>query len=152
MAALVDEFRRRGDAVRPKRHGNRGETGKGYYPALEALGIDSHRRLSPLSEEVIAYTSTVCDDFRTGWQMASRFGCTMSWKAYWSRFTAMSREVYETKHDWLNDGQGPSLYQPKDYEGARVVIACDGGRTRIREDLPGAPRKSGYHGFHADWR
>lgn len=147
---LLQKKKRR--AGRAKRHGNRGETGKGVYPVLEALGIASHRRLTPLAEEVICETASACDDFRTGWQMADKMGVEMSWKAYHDRFGRLARDVEQRKEEWLNQGQGPRLYEPERWEGRRILIAPDGGRTRIRDNYTGAPRKSGYHGFDADWR
>lgn len=146
---LHKKKRRRG---RPKNHGNRGETGNGVYPALEALGIASHRRLTPLAEEVICQTATACDDFRTGFEMAQKMGVTMSWSAYHDRFSRLAQDLEDRKEQWLQQGQGPALYEPERWAGRRVLVATDGGRCRIRENYKGAPRASGYHGFDADWR
>lgn len=147
---LLHKKKRR--AGRPKNHGNRGETGNGVYPALEALGIASHRRLTPLAEEVICQTATACDDFRTGFEMAKKMGVNMSWKAYHDRFGRLARDVEDRKERWLRQGQGPTLYEPERWAGRRILVATDGGRTRIRENYKGARRKSGYHGFDAEWR
>ncbi len=147
---LLQKKKRR--AGRPKRHGNRGKTGKGVYPVLEALGIASHRRLTPLAEEVICQTATACDDFRTGFEMAQEMGVQMSWSAYHDRFGRLAQDVENRKERWLRQGQGPALYEPERWAGRRILVAPDGGRTRIRENYNGAPRKSGYHGFDAEWR
>ena len=141
--------RRRG---RAKRHGNRGEEGAGIYPALEALGIDSMRRLTPLAEETILETGGACDAFRTGWEMARKMGVICSWSAYYKRFAKLANEVEEDKSTWLASGLGKPLYEPSRWAGQRVVIAADGGRTRLREEFGGAPCASGYHRFHAEWR
>jgi hypothetical protein len=37
-------------------------------------------------------------------------------------------------------------------EGLRLVVALDGGRTRLRHNKAGRRRKSGRHGYHAPWR
>jgi hypothetical protein len=36
--------------------------------------------------------------------------------------------------------------------GLKVVVQLDGGRTRLRQDKPGRPRKNGRHGYHTPWR
>jgi hypothetical protein len=147
---LLQKEKRR--AGRPNNHGNRGETGNGIYPALEALGIASHRRLTPLAEEVVCQTATACDDFRTGFEMADKMGVKMSWKAYHDRFGRLAQDVESRKKKWLDEEQGPALYEPERWANRRILVATDGGRTRIRENYKGAPRASGYHGFVADWR
>ena len=141
--------RRRG---RAKNHGNRGEEGRGVYPALEVLGIDSMRRLTPLAEETVLETGGTCDAFRTGWEMAQKMGVTSSWSAYHKRFTKMATQLEVDKSQWLQTGMGGPLYDPTTWAGRRVVIAADGGRTRLREEYGGAPCASGYHRFDAEWR
>lgn len=147
---LLHKERRR--AGRAKNHGNRGEQGSGCYPALEALGFDSHRRLSPLIEEVILYSGTVCDDFRTGFEMAELFGYQMSWKAYWSRFQRLAGQVRNHHDQWLFTEEGSSLIDADRWDQQRVVIAVDGGRTRLRENKQGRPKKNGWRNFDAEWR
>jgi hypothetical protein len=137
---------------RAKNHGNRGEEGRGIYPALEVLGIDSMRRLSPFAEETILETGATCDAFRTGWEMAQKMGVRGSWSAYHKRFTKMATQLEEDKSEWLEAGMGAPLYDPANWIGRRVVIAADGGRTRLREEYGGAPCSSGYHRFNAEWR
>jgi len=147
---LLEKSRRR--AGRPKNHGNRGETGAGCYPALEAMGVDSHRRLCPLTEEAIMRTGTACDNFRTGWKMAKQFGVEMSWKAYWSRFCRLGGDVRDHHDQWLETEDGPPLVEASDWKGRRVVIAADGGRTRLRRNYNGRPQANGWHRFDAEWK
>lgn len=147
---LLHQEKRR--AGRAKRHGNRGADGAGCYPVLETLGFDSQRRLSPLVEEAILHTGTACDDFRTGWTMADSFECKMSWKGYASRFRRLAADVREGHDDWLFDEHGPPLFDARRWAKKRVVIASDGGRTRLREDHKGPPKKNGWRDFDAEWR
>lgn len=139
-------------AGRAKRHGNRSSEGVGIYPVLEVLGFDSHRKLSPLIEQAILRTGTACDDFRTGFEMASTFGFEMSWKAYWSRFRRLVLDVRSRHDDWLFSEKGPALFDAERWHGKRIVIAADGGRCRLREDHQGPPKKNGWHDFDAEWR
>lgn len=147
---LLKKKKRR--AGRAKRHGNRGKQGRGCYPALEVIGFDSHRKLSPLIEEAILYTGTACDDFRTGFEMMKSFGFEMSWKAYYSRFRRLALDIRGHHDDWLFCEHGPTLFEPERWQGKRIVIAADGGRCRLREDRTGPPKKNGWHNFDAQWR
>lgn len=147
---LVKKVKRR--AGRAKRHGNRGQTGVGCLPALEVLGFDSHRKLSPLTEDAILLTGTACDDFRTGFDMATAFGFQMSWKAYWDRFQRLSGELRGLHDHLLSTEQGPPLFDAERWKGKRVVISADGGRCRLRENHAGPPKKNGWHDFDAEWR
>lgn len=147
---LLKKKKRR--AGRAKRHGNRGSAGTGCYPALEVLGFDSHRKLSPLIEEAILHTGTACDDFRTGFEMAKAFGFQMSWKAYWSRFRRLVLDIRSRHDQRLFAEQGPALFDAERWHGRRIVIAADGGRCRLRENRLGRPKKNGWHDFDAEWR
>ena len=147
---LLEKKKRR--AGRAKNHGNRGSQGAGCYPALEVLGFDSHRKLSPLVEEAILHTGTACDDFRTGFEMAKAFGFQMSWKAYWSRFRRLVIDIRSRHDDRLFTEQGPALFDAERWRGERIVIAADGGRCRLRENRLGPPKKNGWHDFDAEWR
>ena len=147
---LLEKPRRR--AGRPKDHGNRSETGSGCYPALEAMGVDSHRRLCPLIEEAIVDTGTACDNFRTGWKMAGTFGFEMSWKAYWSRFCRLAVDVRAHHDRWLETERGEPLIEASRWHRRRVVIAADGGRTRLRRNYAGRPQANGWRRFDAEWR
>lgn len=141
--------RRRGSK---KRHGNRGRTGRGVYPALEVLGIDSHRRLTPLLEEEILLAGLSADAFRVGQETIERHGYHMSWTGFLNRFHNIGAARFEQHRTWLEDGLGASRFDQDAWNGLNIVICPDGGRTRLREDYPGRPRKSGYHGFDAPWK
>jgi hypothetical protein len=110
------------------------------------------RRLTPFAEETILETGGTCDAFRTGWEMAQKMGVRGSWSPYHKRFTKMATGLEEDKSRWLETGLGASLYDPATWAGRRVVIAADGGRTRLREEYGGAPCSSGYRRFDAEWR
>ena len=147
---LLEKKKRR--AGRAKKHGNRGSQGSGCYPALEVLGFDSHRKLSPLIEEAILHTGTACDDFRTGFEMAKSFGFEMSWKAYWSRFRRLVLDIRSHHDECLFREHSPALFDAERWYGRRIVIAADGGRCRLREDHLGRPKNNGCHNFDAPWR
>lgn len=146
---LERDERKRG---RKKRHGNRGPSGRGVYPVLHVLGIESHRRLTPLLEEEILLSGLAADAFRVGQEMIERHGFSMSWKGYLTRFHGVSGALFQRYRAWLDDGMGPMLFDRKAWQGQRIVICPDGGRMRLREELGGRPRASGYHGFDAPWR
>ena len=147
---LLEKKKRK--AGRAKRHGNRGEDGVGCYPALEVLGFDSHRKLSPLTEKAILRTGAACDDFRTGHEMTTTFNFGMSWKAYWSRFRHLVHDIRGHHDAWLFSEDGPALFEAERWQDKRIVIAADGGRCRLREDHQGPPKKNRYRNFDADWR
>lgn len=137
---------------RKRRHGNRGSTGRGVYPVLHVLGVDSHRRLTPLLEEELLFSGLAADAFRVGQEMIERHGFSMSWKAYLTRFHGVGEEAFQAYRGWLDDGMGPALFDREAWRGKRIVVAADGGRVRLRDELGGRPRASGYHGYEAPWR
>jgi hypothetical protein len=119
---------------------------KGCYPALECLGVFD--RCSPALASRAAQTVALCGSFAEARYMLQLQGMELNVKTLANlvyRFAARARANLCRVHYQL-PGQSSA-------SGLRLVVALDGGRTRLRHNKAGRRRKkSGRHGFHATWR
>lgn len=92
------------------------------------------------------------DAFRVGQETIERHGYHMSWTGFLNRFHNAGAARFEQHRKWLDDGLGEPRFDGGAWKGHRIIICPDGGRARTRENYPGRPRKSGYHGFDAPWK
>jgi hypothetical protein len=132
----------------PRRRGSRTKEGNGLYPRLEALGIIC--RVTPaLASEVarLTATGTFAEAAQTlalrsvvlGGQVIRRITKKVAERGLRLRAAMIRRTQAGHRGTRLVDGK-------------RLVISTDGGRVRIRTQRRGRARKSGWHGFKADWR
>ena len=120
-------------------------SGKGCYPALHCLGIFDH--CSPLLASRAAQTVALCGSFAEAGYVLQLQGVTLNVKTLANlvyRFAARARANLRRVCYQLPSGLTA--------EGLRLVVALDGGRTRLRHNKAGRRRKSGRHGYHAPWR
>lgn len=143
--------RRRG---RRRRHGNRGKAGKGVFPVLELLGVHcvhSRMKATSLFEDRLIRALTASDSHEAGRQLLESYGIEMRIGRLQTFFERAGQDFRRQRTQWLTElTEGP--IDPEEFVGKRVVISTDGGRIRLRKNKPGRPRKSGYHGFDAEWR
>lgn len=119
--------------------------GQGCYPALQCLGIFD--RCSPVLVSQAAQTVALCGSFAEARYMLQLQGVVLNVKTLAKlvyRFAARARENLRRVGYPLPSGTSA--------EGLRLVVALDGGRTRLRHNKAGKRRKSGRHGYHAPWR
>lgn len=136
----------------PKRgRGRRGKGGSGLYPTLVALGVLAHctpALASDVSREVVSSSSY--DEARSA---LARRGIVMDEKTVRRITVAVGKEAVENRERAITQALEGKL-QNGEWKGKRVVIAVDGGRTRIR-----VPKKRGRkpkgkkrRRFDAEWR
>lgn len=133
-----------------KGRGRRRKQGQGIYPVLKKLGI-AHRASPALQNE--ATLSALNNPFTEAAENMNRHGIALSEKRVRTLSESVGRAALQARAAEREQFQAGLLPQGETFAGQRVVIAMDGGRTRIRYTKQGRI-KSGQkrHGFHADWR
>ena len=138
ITVRVNYYRRRCD----RRHKKRG---KGVYAGLVILGI--HERCTPVVSSRVSMLTALLSSFKEARQVLSDQGFELGVKvirkvAY--RYAARARVIQQT--------QAFCLGEELPGKGRRVVVSCDGGKIRLRENKRGpktAKRRTRYKGA---WR
>jgi hypothetical protein len=124
---------------------NRPAARKGCYPALECLGVFD--RCTPLLASHAALCVALCGSLAEAEEMLRLQGASVDGKTLTNvvyRFAARARANLRRARYRL-PGQASA-------KGLRLVVALDGGRTRLRQNKPGRRRPSGRHGYRTPWR
>jgi len=136
----------------PKRkHGRRGKSGTGLYPALAALGI--WFGTTPALASEVARQVTDSESVRTAREALRRRGIDLGHEKTLKLVNKVSHRAVAQRNDWLEQMRdNPAKEGP--LSGKRVVIATDGGRLRERRSTKGGRKraKTGHKGFQAPWR
>ncbi|MBU1073833.1 hypothetical protein KKG45_11365, partial [bacterium] len=131
--------------------GRRGPDGSGTYPALVALGVESH--CSALTRSDIALHTILCSSYEEARTLLARRGIRLDIDT----LTAIAVEIGQQSKD-LKDAALEMARQMPVPEGGllagrRVRVSVDGGRTRTRVTNPRARKgKNGRRKFTTAWR
>ena len=136
----------------PGRKGKRGKAqNRGFYPVLKLLGIAE--RLSPLARSLVAEHGTLAISFEAARDTLAQMGIAMSTKRVARITHAFHQIALQQRRIQVEQAQGGTLPTGSLLSGQRVIIAVDGGRTRLRRPKCGRRRKSSrHHGYHAEWK
>jgi hypothetical protein len=138
VTVRVSYYRRRCDRRKKKR-------GKGVYAGLVILGV--HERCTPVVSSRVSMLTALLSSFKEARQVLSEQGFELGVKvirkvAY--RYAARARVIQQS--------QAFCLGEELPAKGRRVVVSCDGGKIRLRENKRGpktAKRRTRYKGA---WR
>lgn len=138
VTVRVSYYRRGCDRRKKKR-------GKGVYAGLVILGI--HERCTPVVSSRVSMLAALLSSFKEARQVLSEQGFELGVKvirklAY--RYAARARVIQQT--------QALNLGEELPGKGRRVVVSCDGGKIRLRENKRGpktVKRRTRYKGA---WR
>lgn len=131
--------------------GKRGKGGGGRYPVLRELGIydgASPALASRVVQEVIAGDSI--DSARES--LAAR-GIRLDRKAVRRLVRRVGDRALKSREERVGRA-AVGVVENTELSGKRIAIGIDGGRTKVRWSGKRGRRrrKSGYRGFHAEWR
>ncbi len=134
----VSYYRRRCDRRKKKRS-------RGVYAGLVLLGI--HERCTPLLGSRVSMMTALLSSFKEAKQVLSDQGIELGVKvirklAY--RYAARARVVQQSAAFCLGEAL-PS-------QGRRVVVSCDGGKVRLRENKRGPKTKKKRTRYNGAWR
>ena len=130
--------------------GRRGKKGKGVYPALKQLGI-KHRTSPALQNEVTL--AALNNPFAEATESLKRHDIDISEKRVRTISEQVGESALENRAAEIEQLKKGLLPQGDTFAGQRVVIAVDGGRTRIRKAKKGRKKKGQKRqGFHTDWK
>lgn len=137
---------------KPKREpGQRGQAkSQGYYPFARWLSLEEG--MTPMVWTMVAEVGLMGSSFAAANHQLKDWGIRLSEQRL-ARLTyrfsriGMALTVQDMERVTLG-----TLPVGETFRGQRVVVELDGGRTRIREENFGRPRKSGYHGYKGPWR
>lgn len=149
VAVETPYFLRRppGRPGKKRRRGQRGKSGNGIYPLLEALGI--HDRLTPaLAAEVVR--TAVTGSFDEAKEELARRGIRRDKKSILRMVRIVSRRALAYRERRIEDPRPSQGRSP--VAGKRLGIFLDGGRLRVRLKKRGRRRKNKGKSFRADWR
>lgn len=138
ITVRVSYYRRRCDRRKKKR-------GRGIYAGLVLLGI--HERCTPLLGSRVSMMSALLSSFQEAKQVLFDQGIELGVKvirklAY--RYAARARVVQQSEAFCLEEAL-PS-------KGRRIVVSCDGGKTRLRENKRGPKTKQKRTRYKGAWR
>ncbi len=135
---------------RNERKGKRKSLHQGFYPFLRWLGMEEG--LTPLVWSTIAKYGTISSSFETARSTLIDWGINISLKRIERltyHFGKVGLSQRQSKLFNLKIGNLPTGKVLKDL---RVVIAVDGGRTRIRINKKGRRNsQTNRHGFTGEW-
>lgn len=143
--------RRRGPS---KRCGHRGEAGKGRFPALEALGIHNvhcNLKCTPVTFHRITWALSASDSGGAASKLLEKWGLSLTTQQLHHFTRRAGKTMRAQRQRWFESG-GAGPLDPDEFEGRTVTISVDGGSCRLRQNKPGRPRSSGYHGYHTPWK
>ena len=137
---------------RKRKRGKRGRAqNRGLYPVLRLLGIAE--RLSPLVRSLVAQRGTLAISFEAARDTLAQMGIAMSTKRVARITYAFHQIALRQRRHQVEQARRGTLPTGTLLAGQRVVIAVDGGRTRLRRPKRGRRRKGRrHHGYHAEWK
>ena len=138
LTVQASYYRRRSDRRKKKR-------GQGVYAGLVLLGI--HERCTPLLGSRVSLMSALLSSFQEAKQVLSDQGIELGVKvirklAY--RYAARARVVQQSAAFGLGEDMP--------IKGRRLVVSCDGGKTRLRENKRGPKTKKKRTRYNGAWR
>lgn len=131
-------YRRSCDRRNGKRH-------KGMQAGLILLGI--HERCSPLLASTVSMWSSLLSSFVEVQQVLSEQGISFGIKVLRRicyRYAERARLMQQAGEFALSEGESVA--------GRRVIVSCDGGRIRLRENKRGRKTKKGRTRYKGAWR
>jgi len=124
---------------------------RGFYPVLKLLGIAEH--LSPLVRSLVAEHGTRDLSFAAARETLAQMGMALSAKQVARITHAFNQSGLRHRQAPIEQFQQGTLPAGQQLAGHRVVIAVDGGRTRLRRAKRGRKRKGQrHHGYYPEWR
>lgn len=141
----------RGGRRGPRRGvGRRGSSGRGCYPALEAIGIRAGA--TPGLQSAVARQAVRVASFEETRQAFLEQGHQMNLKTVRRIAFAVGNGALAQRQARIEASKADARFS-NEFAGKRVVIGVDGGRVRLREGGErGRRRASGRRGFRAEWR
>ena len=138
IKVLARYYRRVCDRRKGKRH-------KGVYGGLVLLGI--HERCTPLFGSMISGWSALLSSFEEVRQVLFEQGVELGVKVLRRlsyRYAERARIMQQVGAFSLDEGETVA--------GRRVVVSCDGGRIRLRENKRGKKTAKGRRRYRGAWR
>lgn len=123
-------------------HGRSGKRSKGLFPALLLLGI--HDRCSPALASEAGQLVALLGSFAEAQRLLKRRGCLMA-------INTLRRLVYHYTARARLAQKANQAVCAKGVQGRLVVLSCDGGRIRLRQDRK-AKTKKGRKRYSTCWR
>lgn len=123
----------------------KGKRYRGIYAGLILLGI--HERCTPLLASTISLWSSLLSSFVEVRQVLLDQGIDFGTKVLRRicyRYAERARLMQQAGAFVLSEGESIA--------GRRVVVSCDGGRIRLRENKPGKKTKKGRTRYKGAWR
>ncbi len=143
--------RRKPRRGRKRKSGRRGKGGAGLYPTLAVLGIWTGA--TPALTDELVHHMSACDSHQSAFRVLSRRGISFNSKVIRRIFYGFAHRAREQRTKWVQQMKQQPASDSGPLAGARVVIATDGGRTRLRQPAKaGRRRKNGHRGFKAPWK
>ena len=144
-------------AAKPKRRagvargiGRRGKEGAGLYPVWALLGI--HEGISPALESEAGRMAVLLPSNRAARQELNRRGAGLSENTLRRVVLGLGMQALSARKDQLDRWRRGEVPVGQELAGKRVVVAIDGGRTRLREARKGRRTRRGRRRYHTPWR
>lgn len=134
----------------PNKHKNKQSLHEGFCPFLRYLGMSEG--LTPVVLSTVAQYGAIAGSFEAARTTLIDWGINISLKRI-ERLTYYFGKIgTDLRKNKLNDLESGTLSNLNTLKDQRVVIAADGGRTRIRINKKGRRKvKTNRHGFVGEW-
>jgi hypothetical protein len=134
-----------------RKAGQRGPSqGQGFYPLLRWLGLEE--QVSPLVWSVVAAAGMLSSSFAQATEQLQQWGIELSEKRVARLTYGFGQIGLELTDQWMAQLQQGKLPTGQTFEGQRVGLSVDGGRTRLRYNKRGRRRASKRRGYRGHWR
>jgi hypothetical protein len=134
-----------------RKRGQRGKSkGQGFYPLLRCLGLEEG--VTPQVWSMVALFGMMSTSFAVAHNQLMAWGISLSLQRI-ERLTYRFAQIgVGLTEDWMQQLHDGTLPVGETLRDQRVVLQVDGGRTRIRYDKRGKPRKNGRRGYRGEWQ
>jgi len=130
--------------------GKRGKEGTGLYPELSALGI--REGVTSSLQEEIARTTIFMPSFKISQQELEHRGINIDVKMVRRVTLELGEQALSARKEDIELWKKGLYPAGTTFNGKRVVVTIDGGRTRTRKNHSGRRTKKGRHRFETNWR
>jgi hypothetical protein len=134
-----------------RKRGQRGSSqGQGFYPVLRYLALEEG--VTPQVWSMVALFGMMSTSFAVAHSQLLAWGISLSVQRIERLTYRFAQLGVGLTEDWMQQLQDGTLPVGETLRGQRVVLQVDGGRTRIRYDKRGKPRKNGRRGYRGEWQ
>jgi hypothetical protein len=129
--------------------GKRGKEGAGLCPELAVLGIEKGKSFGVQSE--VSRLGVLLPSYELADQELRRRHLQLDSNKVRAIIILVCEQALAARREELEAWRSGQLKAGNLFQGAKVVVSVDGGRTRTRKTKGGRRNRNNRHGYHTPW-